>query len=654
MADSNSACDSRVHKVCPHCRTEYGPDVLICPNDGARLSAESEPIDPLIGRVLADRYRIINVLGEGGMGRVYLAEHVRMHRRSAVKVMSPSLAPTPDALSRFNREAANASSINHPNVAAIYDFGETVDGTLYLAMEYVEGETLSSMLRRVGPLPLPVVADLTRQIADALNAAHQLGIVHRDLKPDNILVTRDAEGRDQIKVVDFGIAKTTRGGGQTVTTVGMSIGTPEFMSPEQLAGEPLDSRADIYSLGLVVFTMLTGEPPYPAVASKQSLVQRLTERPRTLAEVRPNASWPPRLQAALDCALSPEPADRYARVGEFAQELIAATGGATGAATGAAAERGARQAAETRPLTLVTPASAPTVRTAHPVATPSRGRAWFVAAGVILVASAGALAVLRPGTTRSAETTRKPEPAATKASAAQPGPQLVPGSALAGRLQKPSPGGHATRSTIPTETKRQTDSARSPGPPATLGANRSANIPVPSQVAAAPIVPTRGTDSAVVAPPPPGFGGGQRAGRHAYLDAAGDSMPRTQRDSLPIVMEARELFGHINRARKLTASQQVMRAGPELRTAFEEFFVFQAEHPYAPQTRNLRLQLSNVSRAALVACGNGSDTTSIRARRGNMCDGLQKAAAAIAQPPRGMVRPFGNDRRGGAAVPPPD
>lgn len=131
-------------------------------------------------------------------------------------------------------------------------------------------------------------------------------------------------------------------------------------------------------------------------------------------------------------------------------------------------------------------------------------------------------------------------------------------------------------------------------------------------------------------------------------------MPRTQRDSMPIVTEARELFGHINRARRLTASQQVMRAGPELRTAFEEFFVFQTEHPYAPQTRALRIQLSNVSRAALVACGNGSDTTSIRARRGSMCDGLEKATAAIAQPPRGMVRPFGNDRRGGVAVPPQD
>ena len=181
---------------------------------------DEEPLDPLVGQVLAARYRVLRVLGEGGMGRVYLAEHVRMGRLSAVKVMSPALMPTADAVSRFNREASNASRINHPNVAAIYDFGEGETGTLYLAMEYVDGETLASLLRREGALSPSRVAGITRQIADALHAAHLLGIVHRDLKPDNVLVTTDAEGNELVKVVDFGIAKSVQAKGQTVTTAG--------------------------------------------------------------------------------------------------------------------------------------------------------------------------------------------------------------------------------------------------------------------------------------------------------------------------------------------------------------------------------------------------------------------------------------------------
>ncbi|MGH7619541.1 MAG: protein kinase domain-containing protein, partial [Gemmatimonadaceae bacterium] len=286
--------------------------------------------DRLVGQIVADRYQILAVLGEGGMGRVYLAEHVRMGRKSAVKVMSPNMALSADAISRFNREASNASRINHPNVAQIYDFGETDDGMLYLAMEFVEGETLRSLIQRSGPLPIPRAAELTRQIADALGAAHHLGIVHRDLKPDNILLSQRHDGLDLVKVVDFGIAKTVQGsggessGGQTVTTAGVSLGTPEYMSPEQLAGERLDARTDLYSLGLVLFNMLTANLPYPRVTSKETLVRRLTSKPQTLSQVVPNAEWPPAIQAALDRALAPEPGDRYASVTDFGRDVAAA------------------------------------------------------------------------------------------------------------------------------------------------------------------------------------------------------------------------------------------------------------------------------------------------------------------------------------------
>src|SRR5689334_8200978 len=253
------------------------------------------------------------------MGRVYLAEHVKMGRKSAVKVLSPELAFSAEAISRFHREAANASRINHPNVAAIYDFGETSDGLLYLAMEFVEGESLRTMLMREPRLDVLRSAKLIRQAADALAAAHHLGIVHRDLKPDNIMVTRNLDGTDLVKVVDFGIAKTVDegSGSQTLTTAGVSIGTPEYMSPEQLAGEKLDARTDVYSLAVVLFNILSGTLPYPRLTSRETLVKRLTSQPRRLRDVAPDIDWPADLQRALDRALAPYIEDRYSNVTEF-------------------------------------------------------------------------------------------------------------------------------------------------------------------------------------------------------------------------------------------------------------------------------------------------------------------------------------------------
>ena len=260
------------------------------------------------------------------MGRVYLAEHVRMGRKSAVKVLSQELKFSAEAISRFHREAANASRINHPNVAAIYDFGETTEGTLYLAMEFVEGETLRALLAREPRLDVMRSAKLIKQAADALAAAHHLGIVHRDLKPDNIMIARNMDGTDLVKVVDFGIAKTVdeRSGSQTLTTAGVSIGTPEYMSPEQLAGEKLDARTDVYSLALVLFNMLTGALPYPRLTSRETLVKRLTSSARKLRDVAPDIEWPVELQRALDRALAPYVEDRYSNVNEFGLDVLAA------------------------------------------------------------------------------------------------------------------------------------------------------------------------------------------------------------------------------------------------------------------------------------------------------------------------------------------
>ncbi len=324
-------------KTCPVCSKEYPDNVKFCPVDGSTLRAKSPTAD-LVGQVVADRYAIIKKLGEGGMGAVYLGEHVKMGRKSAIKVMNPSMANDPDAISRFNREASNASRISHPNVCQIYDFGETPEGIIYLAMEFIEGAALTDIIEKEGALPPARAARILRQSADALAAAHDLGIVHRDLKPDNIMVVQGKDGSDIVKVVDFGIAKAVAGdeAGQKVTKTGLVVGTPEYMSPEQLSGDKLDGRSDIYSLGLVFYRMLTGVLPFQADSAQETMIKRLTDDPMTLETARPDIAFPPKLQAVLDKALARSPSERYGSATDFGRDAQAAVGGAAGSADRAA------------------------------------------------------------------------------------------------------------------------------------------------------------------------------------------------------------------------------------------------------------------------------------------------------------------------------
>lgn len=312
-----------VTKVCPRCGEEYEGAIAFCSKDGTRLVTRGQTTD-LIGSVIADRYRIVSSIGEGGMGQVYLAEHVRMKRKSAIKIMRRALVGDVEALQRFTREAENASQIAHPNVAAIFDFGETTDGLVYLAMEFVDGYSLAGKLGKDLALHPDVAADILGQAADALQAAHDLGILHRDLKPDNIMLAKRPDGTYMVKLVDFGIARTMDGGDQKVTRTGFAIGTPAYMSPEQLAGDVLDARSDQYSLALVAFMALTGKDAFPAESSKESLIARLTSRPRTLQEAKDDVRWPAALQAIFDRALSPEPTDRFPTVSDFAHALSGA------------------------------------------------------------------------------------------------------------------------------------------------------------------------------------------------------------------------------------------------------------------------------------------------------------------------------------------
>ena len=582
-----------VPNVCPKCRAEHAPELEVCPIEWAPLDAAAPSADPLIGQLLADRYKILRTIGEGGMGRVYLAEHVRMGRLSAVKVMSPSLTPTADAIGRFNREAANASRINQPNVAAIYDFGETEDGTLYLAMEYVEGETLSAVLRREGPFSPYRAAEITGQIADGLTAAHHLGIVHRDLKPDNILVTKSHDGREWVKIVDFGIAKTTQADSdQNVTSLGVAVGTPEYMSPEQIAGEQLDGRTDLYSLGLVLFNMLTGGLPHPAMTSKQSLVLRLTARPRTLADVRPSVQWPARLQVALDRALAPEPADRFRTVAELAAVVRAAVGAPN--ANGAATQ-------------MMTPLSADAVP-ARPLASrpvPTSRRSWrgpVIAIGLAL-ATVGAVLVRPPQALREfLDVYDVSLPPALAAGRPTPGPRAADSVTQAGAA---------------TGSPSQADSL-----PATTHATVDTTARTPVGDTLSPL-----------------------GSRHAafHLGAVGDSSavggaPGTGTAE----QDAREVLSHVARARELSRTMQLKGAGMELRTAYEEYRIFLTEHASAPQTAMLRQELQAAMDNGLAACRAARDSIAARggpnvrcqhpAKTGILLDDSEEAAAAGVPP----------------------
>jgi serine/threonine protein kinase len=307
-------------KVCPQCGTRYEADHMFCFLDGAALIQAQNSTD-LVGSIIADRYRVVSKIGDGGMGQVYLAEHVRMKRRCAVKIMRPQLMSDPVAVVRFNREAENASQISHPNVCAVYDFGETPSGLIYLAMEFIDGDSLAKVLAEEKVLSPIRAADVISQTADALSAAHGLGILHRDLKPDNIMLAKSRAGTDHVKIVDFGIARVMAKESQNLTSTGIAVGTPEYMSPEQFAGDQLDARTDIYSLALVGYHTITGAHAFGSGSTTDHLLARLTQPPRRLSVIKPDVAWPAALQTVFDKALNADPAQRYSDVLEFAHDF---------------------------------------------------------------------------------------------------------------------------------------------------------------------------------------------------------------------------------------------------------------------------------------------------------------------------------------------
>ena len=321
-------------KACPVCGTEWPEDFRVCPSDGTGLST-SGASDDLTDTVIADRYHVERKIGAGGMGTVYRARHLRTEQPIAVKVISHRLAQDTNAIARFSREARTAATIRHPNVCVVHDFGETAQGQVYLVTEFIEGEPLGQTLEREGTLAAPRIESIVRQCCDALQAAHDLGIVHRDIKPDNIMVMPGRDG-DVVKVVDFGLAKAVAAeAGQNVTEAGVVVGTVDYMSPEQAAGDPVDGRSDLYSLALVLFRAITGTLPFPYKPGAAAMLVRMSKDPATLVEANPDIDVAPELQAVMDGALARKPGDRYATVLEFAEAVRNALGVHTGTVTSA-------------------------------------------------------------------------------------------------------------------------------------------------------------------------------------------------------------------------------------------------------------------------------------------------------------------------------
>lgn len=281
--------------------------------------------DPYIGRDIAGQFRVLQRIGSGGMGAVYKAEQPDMNRFVAVKILHSRFLSRTDLVARFRREARAMSHLSHPNTARVFLYGQLEDGACYFVMEYLEGRNLAQVVRAEGPMDPVRACQIMLQACGALDEAHRQGIIHRDLKPENIFLTSQGGIRDYPKVLDFGLAKVTeremRPGSLILTQEGMVFGTPEFMSPEQARGEKLDGRSDIYSLGVIMFELLTGKLPFDAKNPMDFIQLHMNAQPMSLSARLPGRVFPPGLEAALMKSMEKKKENRFDSAMAFAEAL---------------------------------------------------------------------------------------------------------------------------------------------------------------------------------------------------------------------------------------------------------------------------------------------------------------------------------------------
>jgi hypothetical protein len=298
----------------------------------------SDVVDPLIGQTIEGRYRVLELVGRGGMGLVYRVEHLMMKKELALKLLLPGLGRSDELVRRFEREAEAAARLSHPNIINVTDFGKTADGRLFMVMELLHGPSLAEVIgtgeaRR--PLGVERSLHIARQILRALEHAHRAGIVHRDLKPDNIvLVERDGDA-DAVKLLDFGIAKLSGAeqGGEALTQAGLIYGTPEYLSPEQGLGEAADARADLYAAGVILYEMLSGRRPFEAESKLALVSMHITDRAMPVVDAAPALEIPQSISRAVERAMQKRREERWQDAAAFLEALDPARVGRDGRAT---------------------------------------------------------------------------------------------------------------------------------------------------------------------------------------------------------------------------------------------------------------------------------------------------------------------------------
>jgi eukaryotic-like serine/threonine-protein kinase len=300
-------------------------------SDAPRKGAPADVPDPLVGRILNERFRILETLGAGGMGRVYKAMQAPLDRLVALKVLNPQYSgegKDPGFQKRFFLEASVTAKLRHPNTVTVIDYGKTEDGIYYIAMEYLEGLTLSQLLTQEGPLPWERTLSIGQQVARSLREAHKVGLIHRDLKPANVMILNQEADHDVVKVLDFGLVKSFTGDASmkedtTLTQAGVILGSPQYMAPEQ-ARNIADPRSDVYSLGVVLYQVLMGRPPFQAAQSIDVIVKHINDPPPVFDSVWPDHDIPPEVEALVMKCLAKRPVDRYQSMDAVLQGMRAA------------------------------------------------------------------------------------------------------------------------------------------------------------------------------------------------------------------------------------------------------------------------------------------------------------------------------------------
>jgi len=366
-------------RFCSTCGSRFSNDARYCPVDGqptVEVPDERPAVDSMIGRTVDGRYHVERAVGEGGMGVVYLATHVALQKRFALKVLRGEMAKDPEVVQRFVQEAQSSSAIGHPNIVDISDFGRLPDGAFYFVMEYLDGETLTSRITRTNGLTVAESLPILEMLTSSLGAAHDRGIVHRDLKPDNVFLVRRGASPNFVKVLDFGIAKVG-GAASKLTRTGMIFGTPHYMSPEQAAGQAVDRRTDIYALGVIMYEMVTGHVPFDADTFMGILSKHMFEAPRRPTELVPGQDLGA-LEPIIMRALVKKPEERYQSMEAVHRDLMTvASGGRIAAFT-----------APTNPIEFRASASGsmpPPRASSRPPSLPSRHSSLQLFGGVALV-----------------------------------------------------------------------------------------------------------------------------------------------------------------------------------------------------------------------------------------------------------------------------